>query len=187
MSSSRSGVRRPGVPVRVVTARVGDDVAQLAAARRRRVAHDVRDLVRQPERDQLGIEAEALRLRVRLPGEVLEAHEGDAASIDDQLSRVGGADADHQDDVDVTIHCKELAALLLGVACERHHIGALEHRPQIRTRRGDGRSHDVHVVRTVGIDHIIVPVRLEDLAVTVEVALVGGLSVGAIENGEEVG
>ena len=42
-------------------------------------------------------------------------------------------------------------------------------------------------MRTLGVDDVVVPVRLEDLAVGVEVALVGGEAVGAIENGKKIG
>ena len=78
-------------------------------------------------------------------------------------------------------------ALLLGVSRERDDVGALEHRRQIRAIGEHGRPHDVREVRTVGIDDVVVPVRLEDSAVGFEVALVGGEAVGAIENGEKIG
>ena len=106
-------------------------LAHLASARGRRVAHDVRDLVRQPERNQLWIETETFGLRVRCAGEVLEADEGDSASIDDELAGVRGADADHEHDVDVAVDGEQIAALLFAYSRERHDVGALEHRRQI--------------------------------------------------------
>jgi hypothetical protein len=41
-------------------------------------------------------------------------------------------------------------------------------------------------MRTVRIDDVVVPVGFEKTAVGVEVALVGGDAVGAIENGKEI-
>src|SRR6185437_6230722 len=47
-----------GIPVRVVAARFGDQLAHAAPARGRRIAHHVRDLMGEPERNQFRIEAE---------------------------------------------------------------------------------------------------------------------------------
>ena len=160
--------------------------AQLASARRRDVANDVRDLVREPERNQLGIEAEALGLRIRGAGEMLETHERDALSFDDELTRVRGADADHEHDVDVAVHGEQLAALLLGVSRERDDVDAVEHRRQIRSTGGQARSHDVHEMRTIGIDDVVVPVGFENLLMSSEVALVSGEAIGAVENSKKV-
>ena len=50
----------------------------------------------------------------------------------------------------------------------------------------DGRADDVDEVRPFGIDDVVLPVGLENPSVVVEVALVGGEAVGALENGEEI-
>ena len=118
---------------------------------------------------------------------MLEAHERDAASVDHELAGVRRADADHEHDVDVAIHGEQLAALLLGVLRQRDDIRSLEHREQIGTSMRDGRPRDVREVRTIGVDHVIVPVRLEDVAVGGEVTLISGEAVGAIQNGEKIG
>jgi hypothetical protein len=62
----------------------------------------------------------------------------------------------------------------------------LEHRPQIRAWRVDRGARDVREVRTIRIDDVVLPVRLEDLAMCGELALVGGEAIGAIENSEKI-
>ena len=158
----------------------------MAAAGRRDVAHDVRDLVGEPERNELGIETQSFRLRVRLTREVLEADEGDAASVDDHLARVGCAHADHEHHVDVRVDLEKVAALLFGFPRQRHDVGTREHLRQISAIRMHRRPRDLGKVRAIGIDDVVVPVRLEKLAVTGEVALVSGEAIGAIKNCEEV-
>jgi hypothetical protein len=78
-------------------------------------------------------------------------------------------------------------ALLLGRAGERDDVGALEHVAEVGPIGERGAAGDVAEMRTVGIDDVVVPVGLEDPAVRLVVALVGGDAVGAVENGEEVG
>ena len=154
------------VPVRVVAARVVDRCraarcgsSATCSARRARSRAPSQSGISSGSRPRPSV------CRFVCAGEVLEAHEGDAASVDDQLAGVGGADADHQNDVDVTVDGEQFPALLLGVSRERHHVGALEHRAQIGRDGGYGRPNDVREMRTVGIDDVVVPVRLEDFAV----------------------
>ena len=50
----------------------------------------------------------------------------------------------------------------------------------------DCRVYNISKVRAVGVDDVVVPVRLEEEAVRCEVAIVRCGSVGAIENGKKV-
>jgi len=53
------------------------------------------DLVREPEWNQLRIEAESLSFGVCNAGEVLKADKRDSLPVDDELSGVGGTHANH--------------------------------------------------------------------------------------------
>jgi len=91
----------------------------------------------QPERQQLRIEAESLRIGIRNRGEMLETRERDPLSIDHQLAGVCSADADHEHDLHVDIllvHAVLLAQergelgvtlfAALAVACAGSDVGA---------------------------------------------------------------
>jgi hypothetical protein len=142
--------------------------------------------VSQPQRDELRIEAESLGLFVCHSGEVLEAHEGNATAPNDQLTRVRGADTNHEHDIDVDIGLEQSGTAMLGIARQRDDIGALQHCAEITPVRVHRRVYDITKVRTFGIDDVIVPVCLEKTAVRGEVAVVGSGSVSAIENGKEI-
>src|SRR5688572_8030645 len=105
---------------------------------------------------------------------MLEAEERDASRSYDELSGVGGAHAHHEHDVVLGVEPEQLTALRFGVTNERHHVRPLQNGTQIASVRQHGRSDDVHEVRTVGVDDVIVPVGLQQPAVTLEVAAVGG-------------
>ena len=77
--------------------------------------------------------------------------------------------------------------MLLGVAGEGHDVGALEHRAEITSLRVHRGADDVLEMGSVGIDDVVMPVRLEEAAVGGEVALVGGGAVGAVENSKKIG
>jgi hypothetical protein len=173
-------------PVRVVAAGVADQLAELTPTRRRGVADDVSDLVREPERDKLRVQPEALRLAVGDAREVLQADEGDAAAIDDELAGVRRADAHHEHDVDIDVGIEQRGALLFGRAGEGDDIGALEHRPEVGPVSERGGANDFEKVWAVGIDDVVVPVGFEEAAVGGEVALVGGETIWAAENREEI-
>ncbi|HZO20375.1 MAG TPA: hypothetical protein VFB46_15390 [Gemmatimonadaceae bacterium] len=72
------------------------------------------DLVREPERYELWIQPQALRVRVLDAGEVLEAGEGCSAMIDDELARIGGADAHHEHNVQIDVYPENFSAAHLG-------------------------------------------------------------------------
>src|SRR5687768_16258101 len=91
----------------------------------------MRDFVREPEGDELGVESQPVGLGVCDTGEVLEADEGNAPSIDYQLACIGRPDTDHQDDIEVGIDIKQSATLFLGISGERNDVHSLEHRPKI--------------------------------------------------------
>jgi hypothetical protein len=105
-----------GFPVGVVATGCGDDVSQLTPARRRCVPHGVSVLVRDPERDQLWIQPQPLCRPVGDSREVLQTDKSDSLSIDNQLTRVRGAHANHQDDVDIDVCLEQLPARGLGAA-----------------------------------------------------------------------
>src|SRR5690348_5107297 len=91
----------------------------------------MRILVREPERDELRIQAESLGLHIRDAGEMLEAYERDTTSTDHQLASVRGADADHEHDVDIDIRREQRRAALLGITRQCDDVRALEHRAQV--------------------------------------------------------
>jgi hypothetical protein len=146
----------------------------------------VGDLVREPERDQLGLEAESLCVGVGDAGEVLQTDEGDGAAAHHQLAGVGGADADHQHHVDVDVRLDQPCAPLLGGPREGDDVGPGEHRTQVGAGSVDCPLDDVAEMWTFRVDDVIVPVCLQQPPVGGVVALVGCDPVGALENGEEI-
>ena len=101
-------------------------------------------------------------------------------------------DGPHVDEVvraTVSAERDDLHALLARVDLggQGDHVHPLEHRAQVVAVGGDGGGDDVGEVRALRVDDVVLPVRLEQRAVGVEVAAVGGGAVGARENGEEVG
>ena len=76
--------------------------------------------------------------------------------------------------------------MLCGRAGERHDVGPLEHGAQVRTIGKRGELHDVTKVGTVGIEDVVVPVRLEETSVGFEVAMVGGDAISAIEYSKKI-
>src|ERR1700737_131431 len=82
-------------PVGVVAAGVLDQLFQLAATGRRRVSNGVSNLMRQPEGNQLRIEPQSLSFGICDAGKVLKADESDPLAVDNELTGVGSADADH--------------------------------------------------------------------------------------------
>ena len=75
---------------------------------------------------------------------------------------------------------------LFGRSCKGDDVRALEHRAQIGAIGQSRRADDVTEMRAVGVNDVVVPVRLEDSAVGFEVALVGGDAIGAIEYSEKI-
>src|SRR3970040_2036737 len=71
----REGGARAALPVVVRATGVGYDPGQLGLAARRRVAHGVRHLVRDPQREQPGIQPQTEGLGIRAAREMLEADE----------------------------------------------------------------------------------------------------------------
>ena len=66
----------------------------------------------------------------------------------------------------------------------RHH--ALQHRSEIGPVGANRRACDVGEMRTIRVEHVVVPVRLEQTAVGGEVAAVGGDGIGSGEECEKV-
>ena len=160
--------------------------AHFTARRGRGVAHDVRDLVRQPERNEFWIEAETLRVRIGHTGEVLEAHERDAASVDHQLAGIGGANANHNDDIEGDVGLEQLLDAPLGLLCERDDIGAREQCVQVIARRLHGRAHDFFKVWARRLQHIVVPIRRENLAMPIEIRVIRRFWIGGVQHGEKI-
>ena len=118
---------------------------------------------------------------------MLEACKRDSLPVYYQLAGVGSPDADHEHDLHVHILLEQTAALLLRGSGERDHIGTLEHLLQIGPIGESCCPNHVAEVWTLGVDDVILPVRLEEATVSFEVAVIGGDAVGAIEYGEEIG
>jgi hypothetical protein len=175
------------VPIRVVASCTRDELSHLASAAGRGVANGVCDFMGQPEGNQLRVEAEALGVGICDRGEVLEAGEGDAAAINHQLARVRGAHAHHEDYIDVNVLFEQFRAPLLSGACERDHVSAFEHLAKVGSIGQRGGANDVGEVWSIAVNNVVLPVRLEDSAVSLKVALIGGDPVGAIENGKKIG
>ena len=89
-----------GLPIRVIAPLLGDELPHRAAARGRGVAHGVRDLVREPHRQQLWLEAEAAGRGIRRAREVLKAGEGDSPSANHQFAGIRAAHSDHEQYID---------------------------------------------------------------------------------------
>ena len=140
----------------------------------------------EPERNKLRIEAEAMSLRICNAGEMLEADESNSAPVYYQLSCIRGADADHENDVYIRIHVEKRAALLFGISRERNDIHSLEHRAKITATCESSRASYICEVRTVRVENVIRPVRLKNISVGVEVAVVGSDPIGAVKNCEEI-
>src|SRR5262247_2386321 len=120
------------------------------------------ELMGEPERQQLGIKAEPLSIRVCDGGEMLQARERNPLPIDYQLAGVRSSHADHEHDLHVDILLEKSAALLLGRSGERDHIGPLEHLLQIGAIGESRCPNDVAEVRPLGVDDVVLPVRLEE-------------------------
>jgi len=142
--------------------------------------------MREPQRNQLRFESESLGLGVSNAGEVLEANKCDTSTIDDELTRVCGSDADHQHNIDVVVVLEQSAALLRSRASERNDVSSLEHGTKIRTISECGELHYVTKVRPIRVEDVVVPVRFEETSVGFEVAKVGSDAISAIEYSEEV-
>ncbi|MDQ2668382.1 MAG: hypothetical protein M3Z05_20660 [Gemmatimonadota bacterium] len=146
----------------------------------------MRELVRKPKGKQLRVKPESLRVSICDRREVLETCKRYPAPGNYELPSIRGAHADHEHNVNIHVLIKQPRALLFGRAGQRDHVSAFEHLPKIGAIREGGRAHDISEVGTIAVDNVILPVRLENSAVGLKVALVGGDSVGAIENGEKI-
>jgi hypothetical protein len=89
---------------------------------------------------------------------MLEAHERDSLSVDNELAGISGADAYHEQDVDIDICLEEGAALLFRVPRERHNVDSLEHSAKVYSARKCGRSNDFLEMRPRRIEDVIMPV-----------------------------
>ena len=94
------------IPIRVIAIGLVDERADLAAASWRRVSDSVSHFVRQPHRNQLGIETKSLCFVVGHAGEVLQTHESNTATGHHELTGIRGADTDHENDIDVDVAFK---------------------------------------------------------------------------------
>ena len=64
----------------------------------------MRDFVRQPERNQLGIETKALSFRIGNAREMFETDESDSLSINNELARIRGPYSNHEHDIYVSVN-----------------------------------------------------------------------------------
>ena len=146
----------------------------------------MRELMGQPERNELRVETEALSLLICDAGEVLEAHERNPSSADYELAGVRGTDADHQHHVDIDVRGQQDGAALLSIARKGKNVDAVQHSSQIAVIGVYRGVYNILKMWPVGIDDVVIPVSFEQATVRGEVAFVGGGSVGAFENGKEI-
>src|SRR4029078_13168466 len=85
-----------GLPVRVEPVVLLDDCLHLAFASWRGVADPVRNLVREPERNKVGIESEATSFRIGNTREMFETDKRNCSSTHDKLACIRGADTTHE-------------------------------------------------------------------------------------------
>ena len=136
----------PRLPVGVVAFLSFDQRAHFAAAGRRRVTNDVSEFVGEPEWDQLGVEPQPLRFRVGDTSKMFEANERDATPAEDELTRIGRADADHQHHVVRHVGFEQLLHLALGLGRQRDDVHATKQGKQIIAIGVDrGANHFVEV------------------------------------------
>jgi len=143
--------------------------------------------MREPHRQELGVESEAVGGGVRDAREVLEADEGRGAPVDDEFAGIRGADPDHQDDVDGDVEFEGLDAGGLGARGEGGDIEAGEEIVEITTIGAHGVPHHFVEVRPCGLDDVVVPIRAKEPAVGLEVAVVPGDGISTRDGVEELG
>ena len=118
------------------------------------------DFMCQPERNQLGVEAEPLCVGVLGARKMLKADESNAAVLRYELASICGTDADHEYDVNVGIGAEELRTLCLRVTGKRCDICSLQHGSQVGPVGLHRRSNHIDEVRSFRIENVIVPVRI---------------------------
>ena len=130
--------------------------------------------MRQPERHELRIKAEPLCFLVCHTCEMLQANERDTPTFHHELTRIGGADADHQHHIDIDVSSQQSSTTLLGVTRERENVSAFKHRTEITAIRVYRCVYNILKMWPFWIDDVVVPVRLEQAMVRGEVMFVGG-------------
>src|SRR6266853_1897101 len=113
---------------------------------------------------------------------MLEADESDSFTFDDELTGVRGTDTDHKHNVDIRIYIEEGPALLFCVTGQRDDVNSLEHCAKVYTARKCGRANDFQKMRPRRIQHVVMPVGLQEAAVNFEVAEIGGETDGNVVN-----
>ena len=129
-------------------------------------------LVRDPQRQQLGRQSHAVRLRVRPPGEVLEADKRDAAPTHYQLAGIRRAHADHDVQIDWTIGLEHFGRTAQRVFGHRDDVHVLEQAFEIGAIGAQRRVDDRLGVRRLGIEHVILPVRAQHRTMAIEILVV---------------
>jgi hypothetical protein len=144
------------------------------------------DLVREPKREQVRLEAQPLGVRIGDAGKVLKTDEGGGTPSDHQLAGIRGADADHQHHIDINVGLDQPCAPLFRRPGQGDNIGAGEHRTEVGPGGVDRSLDDIAEMRPIGVDDVVMPVGLQQAPVGVEVPLVSGDPVDALENREEI-
>ena len=176
----------PGFPIVVVPVCLGDQLAHLAVAGWRCVANRMCHLVRQPERNYFRLESERTGVGIGLTGEVLQGDERHAAAVNDEFASVGRSDANHENDIRIDVGFEDAAALALGESSKGDHIDACEHRAEVIAVGVRGGANYFLEVRSLGVQDVVCPVRLENSAVRFEVAQVSSDAISAVYDSKEI-
>jgi hypothetical protein len=120
----------------------------------------MRDLVSEPEWNQLGVEAQSLGFRVGNAGKMLETDKSYPLPVDYQFARIGGTYTDHQYDIDVGIDIQQGSALLFRISGEGDDVDPLQHGAKVHTACKCGRANDFQKMWPRRIEDVVVPVGL---------------------------
>ena len=132
---------------------------------RRGVAHRMGQLVRDPDRNEIGRKPHAVGLRIDPAGEVLQADEGHAAAAHHQLAGVGAAQPDHEVGVGGPIDAEQLFGPSDGLFGELDDVGGRRQRVEIAAVGLECGGDDFVGVGGVGVENVVTPVGVEDGAV----------------------
>ena len=140
------------------------------------------NFVSQPHRDKLGVQAKSPALRIRDAREVFEADERHTAPIDDELAGIRRSHAHHKHDIELAVCLEQHATLVFSGTGKGNHVGMGKHRAEVITIRAHGFAHEFVKMRARRFNHVILPIRLEQCAVRIEVLMVRGFGIRTLQH-----